>query len=97
MAIFVIEFMEEVARSACPYHLTRLALSDAVTYGIPYLLYSVSVSTPSSGLTPQIQRAIVLSFLRSRCRSEADGAHASLPRIKADRTQALNTVRRQYW
>ena len=94
MAIFVIELMQEVARSTCPYHLRRLALSDAVTSGIPNFSYSVLVSTTSSGLTPQIQLAIALSFLRRRCRSEAEGAHASLPCSMAERTQALNTVPR---
>ncbi|KAH3769231.1 hypothetical protein DPMN_170480 [Dreissena polymorpha] len=94
MAIFMIGLIQEVARLTCPYHLRRLALSDAVTSGIPSFPYSVSVSTPSSGLTLQIQWAIALSFLRSRCREEADGAHASLPCNMADRTQALNTLPR---
>ncbi|KAH3791397.1 hypothetical protein DPMN_144882 [Dreissena polymorpha] len=66
MAIFMIGLVQEVSRSTCPYHLRGLALSDAVTSGIPSFPYSVSVSTPSSGLTLQIQRAISLSFLRSR-------------------------------
>ncbi|KAH3796455.1 hypothetical protein DPMN_150023 [Dreissena polymorpha] len=63
MAIFMIGLMQEVARLTCPYHLRCLALSDAVTYGIPSLPCSVSVLTPSSGLTLQIQLTIALSFL----------------------------------
>ena len=49
------------------------------------------MGTSSCGLTPQIQRIMALSFLRSLCKSGACGAQVSLPCNRAEGMQALNT------
>ena len=83
IVILVIEFMHEVERATCLYHLKRLAQRAAVTSCTPNIAQSVSTDTSSSSLTPHIQR--------SRCKSGAVGAQVSLPCNRAERTQALKT------
>ena len=46
------------------------------------------MGTSSCGLTPQIQRIMALSFLRSLCKFGAVGAQISIPCNRAERMQA---------
>ena len=84
-----VSLMHEVARVTCPNHLKRLVRTASVTSCIPSLSSSDSIGISSSGLTPQNQRIMALSFRRSRCRSGAAGAQVSLPCRRADRIQVL--------
>jgi hypothetical protein len=90
--ILVIVLMQSEERITCPYHLSRLMRRASVTSCIPSLAQTNAVGVSLPGLVLQFQRIIVLSFLRSLCRSPAVGVYVLLPCSNAERTHASNAL-----